>query len=71
MTFKNIYDILELKKENIMDRKQARKITKRARQRQRIALQLKELRTLRHRKEKWIFDGIFCLRNIGKNYPKL
>ena len=48
-------------------------IEKRARQRQRIALRIKELRGLNRKKHKGIniFDGINYLRGLSKNYPKL
>jgi len=51
------------------DKKWARQI-KRARQRQRIALRIKELRTLKKQGLE-IFNGILCLKGLSKNYPKL
>lgn len=51
-------------------KRKALKIQKRARQRQRIALRIKELRGLIQQGQN-VKEAINCLRGLNKNYPKI
>jgi len=53
-----------------MNTRQARQIQKRARQRQRIAWRIKEIRSGNFKKQPF-FDSILSLKQVASNYPKL